>query len=62
LIPQQANYNPATIIQGRYDMVCPPQTAWDLHEAWPESRMYWIPDAGHSATVSNSLIQKIASA
>jgi hypothetical protein len=42
----------ATIIQGRYDMVCPPQTAHDLHEAWPESRLYWIPDAGHSATVS----------
>ncbi|KIM99582.1 hypothetical protein OIDMADRAFT_165669 [Oidiodendron maius Zn] len=39
---------PATIIQGRYDMVCPPQTAYDLHQAWPESRLYWIPDAGHA--------------
>jgi hypothetical protein len=41
-----------TIIQGRYDVVCPPQTAWELHKAWPESRLFMIPDAGHGATVS----------
>jgi proline iminopeptidase len=41
-----------TIVQGRYDVVCPPVTAWDLHKAWPESKLHWISDAGHSATVS----------
>lgn len=40
---------PATIVQGRYDVVCPPQSAWDLHRAWPESDLKMIPDAGHSA-------------
>lgn len=40
---------PATLIQGRYDMVCPPRTAWDLHQAWPGSRLEMIPDAGHAA-------------
>jgi hypothetical protein len=42
----------ATIVQGRYDIVCAPQNAWDLHTAWPGSRLIWIADAGHSATVS----------
>lgn len=42
------------IIQGRYDVVCPPQTAWNLHRAWPGSRLFIIPDAGHAATVSLS--------
>jgi proline iminopeptidase len=41
----------ATIIQGRYDMVCPPQTAWELHKALPKSKMIWIPDAGHTPKV-----------
>jgi proline iminopeptidase len=41
---------PVTIVQGRYDVVCPPITAWELHKAWPESKLHWIPDAGHSAT------------
>lgn len=42
----------ATIIQGRYDIVCPPQTAWDLHKGLPDSRLFWTPDAGHSPSVS----------
>lgn len=41
---------PATIVQGRYDVVCPATSAWDLHRAWPEAEFYLIPDAGHSAT------------
>lgn len=41
-----------TIIQGRYDVVCPPQTAWELHKVWPGSRLFMIPDAGHGGTVS----------
>ncbi|WP_150467855.1 prolyl aminopeptidase [Francisella sp. SYW-9] len=41
---------PGIIVQGRYDMVCPTASAWDLHKAWPEARLEIIPDAGHSAT------------
>jgi len=40
---------PGVIVHGRYDVVCPMENAWDLHQAWPESRLYIIPDAGHSA-------------
>ncbi|MEM8548396.1 MAG: prolyl aminopeptidase [Pseudomonadota bacterium] len=40
---------PAVIVQGRYDVVCPPVTAWMLHKAWPEARFELVPDAGHSA-------------
>jgi proline iminopeptidase len=41
---------PAVIVQGRYDMVCPFESAWDLHKAWPEAKLEIIPDAGHSAS------------
>ena len=41
---------PAVIVQGRYDVVCPAMSAWDLHRAWPEASLRLIPDAGHSAT------------
>lgn len=40
---------PTTIIQGRYDMVCPPVTAWELKEAMPHAHFEMIADAGHSA-------------
>ncbi len=40
---------PAEIVQGRYDMVCPPVTAFELAAAWPAARMTLVPDAGHSA-------------
>ena len=40
---------PAVIVQGRYDVVCPMATAWDLHRAWPEADFRLVPDAGHSA-------------
>ncbi len=40
---------PAVIVQGRYDVVCPAQTAWDLHTAWPEADFRIVPDAGHSS-------------
>ena len=40
---------PAVIVQGRYDVVCPMQTAWALHRAWPEADLRVVPDAGHSA-------------
>lgn len=41
---------PGVIVQGRYDLVCPATTAWELHRAWPEARFVMVPDAGHSAT------------
>ncbi len=40
---------PALIIQGRYDLVCPIETADALHRAWPEADYLVVPDAGHSA-------------
>ncbi|NIA71081.1 prolyl aminopeptidase [Pelagibius litoralis] len=40
---------PAVIVQGRYDMVCPMETADALHRAWPEADYMVVPDAGHSA-------------
>jgi proline iminopeptidase len=40
---------PTTIVQGRYDMVCPAVTADDLTRAWPEAEYVIVPDAGHSA-------------
>ena len=40
---------PAVIVQGRYDIVCPMRSAWDLHRAWPEADLRIVPDAGHSA-------------
>ncbi|HEY4712728.1 MAG TPA: prolyl aminopeptidase, partial [Aquirhabdus sp.] len=39
---------PAVIVQGRYDVVCPAENAWDLHRAWPEAELKIIPNAGHS--------------
>jgi proline iminopeptidase len=40
---------PTVIVQGRYDVVCPVKSAWDLHRAWPEAELRIVPDAGHSA-------------
>ncbi|WP_205746267.1 prolyl aminopeptidase [Dyella amyloliquefaciens] len=40
---------PAVIVQGRYDVVCPMRSAWDLHRAWPEADLRVVQDAGHSA-------------
>jgi proline iminopeptidase len=40
---------PACIVQGRYDVVCPMMSAWELHRAWPEADFHIIADAGHSA-------------
>jgi proline iminopeptidase len=40
---------PCRIVQGRYDAICPPATAWRLHRAWPGSEIELVDDAGHSA-------------
>lgn len=41
---------PGVIVHGRYDMVCPVDQAWALHNAWSKAELKIIPDAGHSAT------------
>ena len=51
---------PGVIIQGRYDVVTPPATAWELHKAWPEARFIMVEDAGHTATepgIADVLVQ-----
>lgn len=39
---------PTVIVQGRYDVVCPADSAWALHRAFPEAELHLITDAGHS--------------
>jgi proline iminopeptidase len=41
---------PTVIVQGRYDVVCPITSAWDLHKAFPEAELIVVPDAGHSVS------------
>ncbi|MCB2076513.1 MAG: alpha/beta fold hydrolase, partial [Novosphingobium sp.] len=41
---------PGTIVQGRHDMICPPGSAWDLHQAWPVSELRLVPRAGHAVS------------
>ncbi len=40
---------PGAIVQGRYDMICPPATAHALHRRWPGSRLEIVDSSGHSA-------------
>lgn len=51
---------PAVIVQGRYDMVCPLRSAWDLHRAWPEAHLHIVPLAGHASFetgITHELVQ-----
>ncbi|MEL6607280.1 MAG: prolyl aminopeptidase [Pseudomonadota bacterium] len=51
---------PGHIVQGRYDMICPPSAAWSLHKAWPGSRLEFVGRAGHALSepgISASLVQ-----
>jgi proline iminopeptidase len=52
LLEQAEKYRniPAVIVQGRYDVVCPVRSAWDLHRVWPEADLKIIATAGHSAS------------
>jgi len=50
---------PGIVVQGRYDVVCPPTSAYALCEAWPAGELITVPDAGHSATepsISSALV------
>jgi proline iminopeptidase len=40
---------PAVIVQGRYDVVCPMESAWELANKWPEAEFIVTPNSGHSA-------------
>ena len=40
---------PTTIVQGRYDIVCPMATAWELSKNWPEAKLVIAPSSGHTA-------------
>lgn len=51
---------PCVIVQGRYDVVCPIRSAWDLHRAWPEADLQIVADAGHSSlekSISAKLVE-----
>jgi len=41
---------PAFIVQGRYDMICPMESAYELHQAWPQAEFTVISEAGHAAS------------
>ena len=41
---------PTIIVQGRYDVVCPAKSAYDLHKTLKNSQLWIIPDAGHSCS------------
>ena len=48
------------IVQGRYDVVCPATTAWQLHLSWPKAEFHMISDAGHSAkeiSITSKLVE-----
>jgi len=52
LIEESTKLNeiPGVIVQGRYDVVCPARSAWDLHKKWTKSELKFVADAGHSCT------------
>ncbi|GLZ43550.1 prolyl aminopeptidase [Actinokineospora sp. NBRC 105648] len=52
---------PGRIVQGRYDIVCPPVTAWELHRAWAGSELVILPEAGH-ATSDAGVLQALRDA
>jgi proline iminopeptidase len=52
---------PGVIVHGRYDIVCPVEQAWLLHQAWPRSELHIVPDAGHSAA-EPGIVEKLIQA
>ena len=51
---------PAVIVQGRYDMVCPPQSAWDLAHGWAGCQLQMVGMAGHALSepgISEALVR-----
>ncbi len=51
---------PGVIVHGRYDVVCPVDQAYVLHQAWPDAKLQIVPGAGHSAgepAIADALIR-----
>jgi len=51
---------PSIIVQGRFDTICRPLSAYTLHQHWPGSQLVLVPDAGHSAAepgIAKSLVK-----
>jgi len=51
---------PTTIVQGRFDMICPPTSAWALAQGLPKARLHMIPLAGHALSepgISDALVR-----
>lgn len=51
---------PAMIVQGRYDVICPPASAYRLHQAWPGATLQLVPDAGHAALEPGTMTALVA--
>ena len=52
---------PTVIVQGRYDVVCPMTSAWELHKALPDAEFILVPDAGHSVSekgITSALVDR----
>ena len=51
---------PASIVQGRYDMICPPISAWTLAQGWPKAQLQIVAHAGHALSepgISEALVR-----
>jgi proline iminopeptidase len=51
---------PGVIVQGRYDMICPPRSAWELAKAWPDADLRMVRNAGHALSepgISSELVR-----
>lgn len=57
---QRIRHIPAVIVHGRYDVVTPMRSAWDLKGRWPEAALRIVPDAGHAMTESGIVSELIA--
>ena len=57
---QRLHNIPGVIVHGRYDIVCPVENAWDLHQVWPQADFKIIANAGHAASekgITDALMQ-----
>lgn len=57
---ERLRQTPGYIVQGRYDMICPPRYADQLAQVWPGAHLEIIPDAGHSAFERGTLVRLLA--
>lgn len=50
---------PGVIVQGRYDVVCPMVSAWELSRVWPEAKLEIVDDAGHSSYEAGTIARLV---